>query len=66
LENIQETNSGAHAGAEMILQKYIGELNEDCTEREMDYFARIMQCDLALELRPPRLEAFSVKVRDAV
>lgn len=63
---LQRTNSGAHVSAVEIVKKYIGQLGDACTELEMDYFARIMQTDIALELRGNNLEAFSVKVREAI
>lgn len=61
---LQETNSGAHGGAETVEQKYIGQVVDLCTESELDFFATVMQSDFALEFWPPRLELYSVTVRE--
>jgi hypothetical protein len=63
MKTIQEMNSGAHAGAELPVLKHICQLDDLCTESELDFLATVMQSDFALEFTPPRLELYSVKVQ---
>jgi len=62
MKQIQIARAERIGGAVKILQKCIGDVNDDAKEIDLEVFCRWTHCDFALELKGKKLWLWSVKV----
>jgi len=61
MNNIQETNSGAHRGAVRKWKRYICEVSSDITEKDVADYCRYFGLDIALEFTGEILHMFEAE-----